>query len=179
MTSLYHLIPTDFRGEELMPLNQLKTKHPEIYVREIKKYEGREHLLDLRIPTLDCLWNDVLHFTAVHPFNLLEAFQDLDFPSVGVRKWFAVDLTKFEPENTTVFRYDLSINTDSEEQFIRFDPEDLANYTAIPQETTDYFRKMREEGKMPLLFRGIPHILYRGRFTKKDLVQIELEDNHR
>lgn len=45
--------------------NVLKDTKPAIYTAQSKKYLGRERILGAKIPPLNCLWNDVLHFTAV------------------------------------------------------------------------------------------------------------------
>ena len=70
MTFLYHRVPANMQGDFLSPLNQLKDIYPEAYAEAVKKYEGREFLMNVGIPTLDCLWNDFLFLTAVHPFDL-------------------------------------------------------------------------------------------------------------
>ncbi len=67
MIYLYHSVPKNLQGNILYPLNTLKEKHPEIYEQQVSKYVGREHMTQQRIPILDCLWNDVLHFSAVNP----------------------------------------------------------------------------------------------------------------
>jgi hypothetical protein len=173
------MVPRDLMGQELMPLNELKEEYSEVYEREVKKYEGRESILGTRIHPLDCLWNDVLHFTAIHPLNILEILQKLDFPTDRIRKWFAVDISKFNPENTIVFLDKQSIDRNAEEQYVAFEKNDLPIYQNIPQETLEYYKAMRNQGKMPLLFHGVPHIFYRGRFAKKDLIEIEFEENQR
>ena len=67
MIYLYHSVPKNLEGSILYPLNTLKGKHPDIYEQQVSKYVGREHIKEQRIPILDCLWNDVLHFSAVNP----------------------------------------------------------------------------------------------------------------
>ncbi|MBI2087070.1 MAG: hypothetical protein HYT69_02770 [Candidatus Zambryskibacteria bacterium] len=67
MEYLYHQIPKNMFGTLLYPLNVLKETHPEIYAEHAKKYVGREQLLTATVPPLNCLWNDVLHFTAIAP----------------------------------------------------------------------------------------------------------------
>jgi hypothetical protein len=74
---LYHRVPKDMRGNTLHPLNQLKKVSPDIYAQKVKKYEGRLEILERKIPALDCLWNDVLHLTAVHPTVLNAAFESV------------------------------------------------------------------------------------------------------
>jgi hypothetical protein len=54
--SLFHLCSPDLRDETLYPLNELRTRHPDLYHRELVKWAGRESVLDLRIPYLGCVW---------------------------------------------------------------------------------------------------------------------------
>jgi hypothetical protein len=53
----------------------LKAHLPEVYVAQIKKYEGRERLLEKKIPVLDCLWNDVLHLSPLNPQVVLDCWK--------------------------------------------------------------------------------------------------------
>jgi hypothetical protein len=65
-----------------------------------RKYAGREHVLDVRVPLLDCLWNDVLHFT-VHPADVVE------LAAVGLeplrRTFLEIDPFNLDPDRTVIF----------------------------------------------------------------------------
>ena len=37
----------------------------DLYKNNVQKYDEREELLDVRIPLLDCKWNDVVHFSSI------------------------------------------------------------------------------------------------------------------
>ncbi len=52
-TFLYHRVPEGMRGNVLYPLNALKGVHTDLYVHEAKKYEGREHIMEQFLPTLE------------------------------------------------------------------------------------------------------------------------------
>lgn len=73
MNYLYHWVPKDLQGDTLFPLNTLKEKYPDLYKKEASKYVGREQIMQDVLPILNCLWNDVLHFSAVHPSLVKEA----------------------------------------------------------------------------------------------------------
>jgi hypothetical protein len=64
---VYHFKPKNMVGDLLIPLNQLRDKHPMTYAEHVTKYKGREKLLEKTIPLLNCLWNDVLHISPIHP----------------------------------------------------------------------------------------------------------------
>jgi hypothetical protein len=60
---LYHFVPKDVRGTQLYPLSVLKKKFPDRYAEEVKKYQGRVFVKKIKIPVLNCLWNDVMRLT--------------------------------------------------------------------------------------------------------------------
>lgn len=76
MSSLYHMVPKNMSGTVLYPLNQFRERMPEVYAAHVAKYAGREAVMAQRIPNLDCLWNDALHFTAVDPVVIREALRE-------------------------------------------------------------------------------------------------------
>ena len=67
MHYLYHRVPENMRGTTLYPLNQLRDAHPDVYAEAIKKYENRERVMRQVVIPFGCAWNDVLHFSPVHP----------------------------------------------------------------------------------------------------------------
>ena len=88
----------------------------------MSKYVGREHITQQRIPILDCLWNDVLHFSAVNPKEvkqaLVEAGRNLDFSM----SFYQVDPKLIGPKNAIVYLYAHTDNKDkmSEENFVPY-----------------------------------------------------------
>ena len=69
---VYHRKPVNMEGDTLYPLNSLRSKFPNLYDAQAKKYEGREELMQRKIPILNCLWNDVIHLAPVHPKHVFE-----------------------------------------------------------------------------------------------------------
>lgn len=150
-------------GSILYPLNQLKHVLPAAYVAEVEKYRGRETVLAKQIPPLSCLWNDVLHLTAVHPDVLKSALsasgKDFDL------HFYEIDVTTLDRRRLIVYLYrtpsfgDEPIPLDEWEQF---DVARLPPYASIPQQTLEYYRETISQGRDPLLFPLVPHIFYRG-----------------
>lgn len=169
MEYLYHRVPDNMVGTILYPLNILKEKNPEIYTEHVKKYEGREELLQSTIPPLNCLWNDVLHFAAVSPqelkSNLVKA--DTDLPPSA---WYKIPVSMLEGDKTIVFKYrrDISLTPDFRE-YENFDPANINTYKIVPEETIEYYKRKKEEGVRPLLFHQVPQILFKGTIDIKDL----------
>jgi hypothetical protein len=154
---VYHLVPPDLRGTVLYPLNQLKTIHPEIAAKQMAKYAGRVHVLQQRVPTLDCMWNDVLMFSPVHPAALKAAMEEaghVRFP----RRWFEINAQRFTRDNTALY---LPGETPEEAQIMPYEPGCLADYAHVSEAQKRFYRRV-EPGKPVLLFGGTPHVLYKG-----------------
>lgn len=169
MHYLYHRVPKDMTGTTLYPLNMLKDLYPALYAAHVQKYEGREHLLTTEIPPLHCLWNDVLHFTAVAPAelkaNLARAGITLD--SVA---WYKIPVSRIVGEHSIAFTYrrDKSV-TPNFIEYEQFDPTHMDIYRIVPDETIEYYKQKKQEGVRPLLFHLVPHILYRGTIETRGL----------
>lgn len=161
---IYHRVPKNLEGSILFPLNALKEKYPLIYKDQVSKYVGREHLLDRRIPLLDCLWNDVLHFSAVHPKEIKQALIDAGDTSDFNMQYFQVASNLIDPKNAVVYLYAHPVHQDGFDvrDFIPYNPGKMHEFSAMPQATKEYYREMISGGKKPLLYHKIPHILYRG-----------------
>lgn len=170
MAFLYHGVPDHQYGEVLYPLNQLREVFPQAYEEEVKKYHGREFILQQKLPKLRCLWNDVLHFTAVHPAEvkaaLIEAGSD-DF----TRKYYEIDPSLLEPEEAIIYLYKYE-DTDAEihaKNVAVFHPNELERYTGLPAATKRYYAEEFLRGHRPLLYHLVPHILYKGTLRTTDL----------
>jgi hypothetical protein len=171
MRFIYHMVPDDMRGTTLYPLNLLKDSQPDLYAAEAAKYEGREHLLQERIPTLDCLWNDVLHFTAVEPGKVERELRTAGFDTAQFKdtRWYKVPLDKLNKDLVTIFRNDGK----NEKQFESYNGKKLRKLSDFPNEARRYYRERFAAGERPLLFHGIPHILYKGALDTQEFEVIE------
>ncbi len=164
MIYLYHSVPKNLQGNVLYPLNTLKEKYPNIYEQQISKYLGREHITQQKIPILNCLWNDVLHFSAVNPKEikqaLIEAGRNPDF----TMSYYQVKPKLLEPKNTIIYLYAQTNNKDKMNggNFAPYNPNEIARFSVIQQATKDYYKEMIGKNENPLLYHKIPHILYKG-----------------
>lgn len=105
MMYIYHSVPKNLQGNILYPLNALKEKYPDIYEQQVSKYVGREHIIQQRIPILDCLWNDVLHFSAVNPKEIRRALIEAGDNTDITRSYYQVDSKLIDPKNVIVYLY--------------------------------------------------------------------------
>lgn len=164
MNYLYHLVPKNMEGEILFPLTQLKERFPDAYVFSKKKYEGREHIMEQKIPILNCLWNDVLHLSPVHPKEIKNALLTSGKKDIPSHEYFEIDPRDLKPENTIIYLYKEGIyNRDiSLAEFAEYEADKIKQYASIPTITMEYYKDKIAKGEKPLLFWHIPHILFKG-----------------
>lgn len=175
MTKLYHAVPAPMDGTVLYPLNELRDRDRALYDQHARKYAGRDRLMQKTIPPLDCLWNDVIFLTAIHPKTLQQALADAGGPKLK-RSYFEIDPAQLESELTTVFLYSKTkINEAfSDEDFAPLDAATLGACSVISSKTKAYYAEMYASGQRPLLYHLTPHILYRGTIETKGLPVITL-----
>lgn len=175
MTYLYHWVPKNMQGDVLYSLNVLKEKHPNLYEYYANIYEGREHVMEQFIPTLGCLWNDVLHLSAVHPQAIRGALVEAGMKSDIKWRAFEIDPHDLDPEKTSVY-LNASLDQDrmKRDNFAPFEPDNLEQYAVLSQETKDYYKKVYDQGGQPLAFHKVVHVLYRGSLDTKGLKIIEV-----
>ncbi|MDJ0636266.1 MAG: hypothetical protein QNJ34_24005 [Xenococcaceae cyanobacterium MO_188.B29] len=184
MSVIYHMIPKNFTGNILYPLNQLKKHLPDIYTTQAQKYIGREVLMQCKVPLLNCLWNDVLHCSPLYPSKIRDALLDAGF-KWNARPWFAINPVNsgFGAENAVIF-----LNTPPEDptafgnfdfpvtEFIPFSLgrlEKLAEME-VPSATLEYLRFAKNNGERPVLFNYVPHVFYRGAIDVSDVEVVSL-----
>ncbi|MDR3546937.1 MAG: hypothetical protein P4M11_01445 [Candidatus Pacebacteria bacterium] len=161
------MVPGDQRGDILYPLNQLRDMHPELYEQYLKKYEGRESVLTQMIEPLDCLWNDVIFLTAVHPSMVKKAYEETGFKFDLPFRFYEIEPEALDPKRATVMLFP---EHRSEPNVYRpYSPANIDQYSEFPERTMAYYEAMFSEGVLPLLFLFIPHILYRGTLNVSNL----------
>jgi hypothetical protein len=178
-TMIYHRRPDDMVGRTLYPLNRLRAVAPAQYERQRAKYAGREALCDFRVPHLGCLWNDVLHFSPVHPAKLRELALAEEF-RWREADWFEIDpaAAGFTAANSLIFLH-TQLEFDDywmpPEQFEIYRPERLAELSELPELTRNAYRAARA-GTLRglLLLSGVPHILHHGAVDTIDVPLVRI-----
>lgn len=162
--TLYHRARRDVRGDRLRPLSGLREAFPDVYAREVAKYEGREALRDERVLTLDCGWTDVLFFSPVHPGPLLDAVRAGGRGVPPIRFW-ALRADALEPEKTCIH----FVRPWPGGQYAPPAPQDYAPYTAqtlsqvsVPTAATLARLRQLPAGAPLILWSDVSHVLYRG-----------------
>ncbi len=161
MNYLYHLVPENMQGEILYPLNELKKIYPKAYKEHVKKYEDRKYLLKEKVPFLNCLWNDVLHLTAVNPITINKTLEEIGFKP-PIRKWFKINPRDLVKDNTLVFLFERARKITTKKDYEWFDISKIKKYSELSQKTINYYESSYKNNERPLLFNYVPHILYKG-----------------
>jgi hypothetical protein len=170
---VYHRVPPNLRGSVLYPLNQLKGRFPDLYERLQENYATRRDIAALHIPPLgNCLWNDVLFFSPVHPARIQAALVDAghELPEAW-HAFYQVDARLLDPALAVLYRQSETYWTghfdvdEASDQIGRdcspFTSESLEGLAEVTSTARSHFASVAPGGR-PLLFLGIPHVLYKG-----------------
>jgi hypothetical protein len=151
----------------------MKDIYPDIYKKAIEKYKGREHIMKDAIPILNCLWNDVLHFSPVHPLRIKEAFEELGEEFMGGREYFEIPVDTFAPEKTIIYLNGGIPKTDSR-NWLSYDSALVPRYKELPELSRRYYKEKFAKNEQPLLYAKISHVLYRGSIDTKNITRIRI-----
>lgn len=165
---LYHAVAEQFTGDTIYPLNQLKKKYPELYGDQVRKYEGREYLMQYHLPRLNCLWNDVVHLCAVHPKIIYQQLQDAGFFPTP---WscFEIDPLELNLKNLLVYWYRKEYLVEAQKNdFELFQVSQMRQLARFPEETFAYYQNCWQKKNSPLYYHHLPHLFYKGTISIKD-----------
>lgn len=117
-----------------------------------------------KIGPLNCLWNDVLHFTPVHPSKII---RELKKAGVEMKKlrWFKINAKDLDSEKTIIYLYKFKKREKdfmSEDNFTSYNPNKISKYNKIPEKTKRYYKQEVKKGNRPFRFHLTPHILFKG-----------------
>lgn len=161
---LYHTIPKDFSGQDIYPLNQLKTIRPDLYSSAAAKYSGREATMEQVIPFLGCLWNDVVFLSPVAPNLIVEARREFGLVS-GSGKAFVIKSDDLDQNQLVLYRHrpqwliDRELNKPEYVRFSELADEDKEQLALVPNCAK---WSMNKVGAKSLFYGYTPHLLYRG-----------------
>jgi hypothetical protein len=133
-TLLYKAAIQDLRGDDLLPLNLIRHRYPDLYAQERLKYAERPHVMDHPVHPLGCRWADVLFFSPVHPRLIFDALRTSGRVS-GQPDYWTIDADLLAPERTCILlkRHDPLFQPQPATNYLPFTPE-AAAALAIPSE---------------------------------------------
>jgi hypothetical protein len=103
---VYHWKPSKFIGHWIIPLNRMREFEgfSEIYEQAMLKYVGRVDLCMQVIPILNCLWNDVIFLSPIHPHKHFEEYLKIGF-SPKKRQFFKIPIEILEEKRVAVWKW--------------------------------------------------------------------------
>ena len=167
MPYLYHLKPEPMRGDTLYPLNQLKHVDPALYRRQLAKYDDhprRKTLPNRVIPKLDCLWNDVLHFSPVHPCLIYQAWLELG-KKLKETTFYRVPVAQVAAHPAVIYTLPQKkqLDTNLPESCVEWlDTTAFTELEVLPPATVEWYARLRRRKQVGGFFVGIPHVLVKG-----------------
>lgn len=164
MRTLYHPVPTKMRGKEILPLNMLKERYPDLYGRAALKYKGREWLPQQKVLPLDCLWGDVVFTTAVHPTEIKEVMIKSGLTFEEQWDFFEIDSSTLRTSNLAVYWHRKPVASQHIPlgEMFHFAPSRFESYTRLPARARSYWKECAKRGTPARVFGCIPHILHKG-----------------
>lgn len=173
---VYHMVPSKFEGSVLYPLNQLKELNPEVAAEHARKYADRKPLPERQIPPLNCLWNDVLMFSPVHPAEIMRTFRKAGY-DLKSKRFFEIPLTIFEPNLTAVHFYskqrEFGDHTIDPDEFAMLSDVDFEPLAILGDKLAQHIEQSKKDGRSPVMFGNVPHVLYKGTVSTNQLTIIE------
>lgn len=157
-----------------MPLNELKTKHRDLFEAQAAKYQGREELMSWEVPTLGCRWNDVLHFSPIHPQTILDTWRhehlfEIKQPQLPLEV-YKVPLRLFNEENLSYFQ---SFNSDyenydsSKDKFWKLECANYSELTKVSAEQIELWKSDVKANRRMLWFGRTLHVLAKQRLDTR------------
>lgn len=159
-------------GKTLLPLNRMTELlgYSDVCQEALKKYEGREWLCKKRIPPLDCEWLDVVFLSPVHPRlvfdEVLAAVRDVKPEDVELFlsfrqcwRFVAIPIEDLDVSRVTLYMPDENLEGG---HFASLGDCPWGEYCTISEEARALYRDELRNGKTPLYWARLWHVLYRG-----------------
>jgi len=182
---IYHLVPKRMLGATLIPLHDLKRELPEIYARELQKYDDhpqRKQLPQRILKKLNCPQGEVLHFSPIHPHlmfqGLRSVFEDWNhsssFYEIPIERIRGIPAIIFDMNRTGSYIFG---EDEPEEMFEFVSPETYQILTSVPPEAIEFYKQWKTRGERgaPAMAR-IPHIMAKGKVSIEGCRIIDWKD---
>lgn len=167
---VYHMVPNNMVGNNLIALNKLKENNEELYNSYAKKYSNhpeRIKLLERNILKLNCLWNDVVHFLPLNPNYVYEALTTVGIKVASNLRFYKIPIENLVDNKNAIYLYRKenykgpAAPMNSQEVKL-LDTRDYQELTSIPKDTVDYYMEEHSKGNKFGIFPFIPHVLSYG-----------------
>jgi hypothetical protein len=162
-TFLYRAAIRDLRGDAVLPLNQLREQHPDLYDRESAKYSYRPATIDNPVHPLGCRWSDVVFLSPVHPAPIFDALRESGRVGSSAPAYWTIEADLLDPDRTCILlkRHDPLFRPQPASDYLPYSSQTVARLSTPSTKALDRLRNLN--ATEPLLpWADIPHILHRG-----------------
>jgi hypothetical protein len=164
--TLYHLPATAPRGDAIIPLQQMRTRFPDLYERHARKYAGRRNGLDASVPPLGCTWTDLVFLSPVHPAPVYDALRRAGIWKRAAPEPWTLDASRLDPDRAVIrlMRHGRGGHHPEPPDEHDYLPFTTAGLRAVSQVTVSAIQRLEalQPGDPWLPFVDVPHVLYRG-----------------
>ncbi len=165
---VYHRCREPFAGNWILPLNRMPEMegYSDLHQRSISRYKGREFLLSLVIPTLNCLWNDVIFLSPIHPHKHYEEYTKIGYTDQETPRiyYFKIPIEVLKEKRVSVWKWLSNEKYPKElDSYCAFDFSLYQELEELPDDTKEfwkqYFNPENPTLYPPYNWYRIPHIL--------------------
>ena len=161
--TLYLLPRTSVRGDEIIPLSQMRTRFPDLYELNIRKYAGRPDRMNQPVEPLHCTWSDVIFLSPVPPASLFAALRARE--GRPVKPW-VLDAGRLDPSRTVIrlMRHGRDGHYSDPADEHDYLPFTTAGLRAVSRVTVAAIERLEslKPGDPWLPWVDVPHVLHRG-----------------
>lgn len=169
MEYVYHIKPEIFKGNDILPLSELKEEYPEIYKKEYKKYKDRVGDIDREIKPLKTTWESIVNLSTINPIMILTVAELLGNKTDAV-SIFKIPISALKNKDCALYTY-----SNKKESYKKFNINGYKEGNKLPKESIQYLFEESNKSKKPLIFEYIPHILVANSVSVKDAIVIDYE----
>lgn len=165
--TLYIFPRTAVRGDAIIPLSQMRTRFPDLYELNARKYAARPDVMDLPVEPLQCTWSDVVFLSPVHPAPLFAALRvTRDDGRARVPQPWTLDAWRLDPARTVIrlMRHGIDGHYADPADEHDYLPFTTAGLRAVNRVTVAAIERLEslEPGDPALPWVDVPHVLHRG-----------------
>lgn len=173
MFYIYHNVPAEMIGTELLPLTEMSKVRPDLSDKYTEKYQGREEIMERHVPVLDCSWNEVVQFLPFHPSKAFGLQVEMGIlPEMPHYKFFEIPLDLLDPAKTAVYFKTAPGEENAEVKMLQ--DVNFATIQDMPEATKDYYQTLVGTGELPFNYQFVPHVLYKGTLDVSSVKTITL-----
>ena len=130
--------------------------------------------MEREIPLLDCLWNDVVHFSTLHPHDIYKELKKLDLNLKEDLKFYKIPIEHLQDNENALYHYKKKHYSGPEapiapENLEFLNIEDYTELEDLPIDTLKYFIDESEKDERVAMFHYVPHVLSKGKVRIDDV----------